>query len=77
LPLLYLSPYKFRLLNENWDQLCDRERTEFSSLLCSITGGPDAPSPWTNLIRIKKIFPLQPAWETGKLKVRALPRHDI
>merc|ERR1719431_987632 len=35
----------------------------------SISGGPDAPSPWTNLIRVKKIFPLQPAWETGKLKV--------
>lgn len=35
----------------------------------SITGGLDAPSPWTNLIRIKKIFPLQPAWETGQLKV--------
>jgi len=35
----------------------------------SISGGPEAPSPWTNLIRVKKIFPLQPAWETGKLKV--------
>lgn len=35
----------------------------------SITGGPEAPSPWTNLIRIKKVFPLQPAWETGHLKV--------
>lgn len=35
----------------------------------SITGGVDAPAPWTNLIRIKKIFPLQPAWETAKLKV--------
>jgi len=35
----------------------------------SISGGPDAPSPWTNLIRVKKIFPLQPAWETGKLKI--------
>ena len=33
----------------------------------SIMGGPDAPSPFTNLIRIKKIFPLQPAWETGRL----------
>ena len=38
----------------------------------SISGGPDAPSPWTNLIRVKKIFPLQPAWETGKLKVLIL-----
>jgi len=35
----------------------------------SISGGPEAPSPWTNLIRVKKIFPLQPAWETGKLKI--------
>jgi len=35
----------------------------------SITGGVEAPAPWTNLIRIKKIFPLQPAWETGKLKI--------
>jgi len=35
----------------------------------SISGGPDAASPWTNLIRVKKIFPLQPAWETSKLRV--------
>ena len=35
----------------------------------SIDGGPDAPAPWTNLVRVKKIFPLQPAWETGKLRV--------
>jgi len=35
----------------------------------SICGGVDAPAPWTNLIRIKRIFPLQPAWETAKLKV--------
>ena len=35
----------------------------------SIQGGPDAASPWTNLIRVKKVFPLQPAWETGNLKV--------
>ena len=34
----------------------------------SIMGGPDAPHPHTNLIRIKKIFPLQPAWESGQLK---------
>lgn len=33
----------------------------------SIMGGPDAPCPFTKLIRIKKVFPLQPAWETGKL----------
>merc|ERR1719208_235380 len=35
----------------------------------SIDGGPDAPAPWTNLVRVKKIFPLQPAWETGKLRI--------
>lgn len=35
----------------------------------SISGGPEAPSPWANLIRVKKIFPLQPAWETSKLRV--------
>lgn len=35
----------------------------------SIQGGPEAGAPWTNLIRIKKVFPLQPAWETGKLKI--------
>ena len=35
----------------------------------SIDGGPDAPAPWTNLIRVKKIFPLQPAWETGRLRI--------
>lgn len=35
----------------------------------SITGGVEAPAPWTNLIRIKKIFPLQPAWQTAQLKI--------
>jgi len=35
----------------------------------SICGGPDAAPPWTHLIRIKKVFPLQPAWETSKLRV--------
>ena len=35
----------------------------------SIDGGPEAPAPWTNLIRVKKIFPLQPAWETGRLRI--------
>lgn len=35
----------------------------------SIDGGPDAPAPWTNLIRVKKIFPLQPAWETARLRI--------
>ena len=35
----------------------------------SIDGGPEASAPWTNLVRVKKIFPLQPAWETGKLRV--------
>jgi len=34
----------------------------------SIMGGPDAPHPYTNLIRIKKVFPLQPAWECGQLR---------
>lgn len=34
----------------------------------SIEGGPSAPAPWTNLIRVKKVFPLQPAWETGMIK---------
>ena len=24
---------------------------------------------WTNFIRVKKVFPLQPAWQTGKVKV--------
>jgi len=35
----------------------------------SICGGPDAAAPWTHLIRVKKVFPLQPAWETSKLRV--------
>lgn len=35
----------------------------------SIDGGPDAAAPWTNLVRVKKIFPLQPAWETGRLRI--------
>ena len=35
----------------------------------SIMGGPDANFPYAKLIRIKKIFPLQPAWETGRLKI--------
>jgi len=34
----------------------------------SIMGGPEAPHPYTNLIRIKKVFPLQPAWECGGLR---------
>ena len=33
----------------------------------SIMGGPDDYFPFSKLIRIKKVFPLQPAWETGKL----------
>ena len=33
----------------------------------SIMGGPDEHLPFSKLIRIKKVFPLQPAWETGKL----------
>ena len=35
----------------------------------SIMGGPEAKFPFSKLIRIKKIFPLQPAWEAGRLKV--------
>jgi len=35
----------------------------------SICGGGECGSPWGSLMKIKKIFPLQPAWETGKLKV--------
>ena len=31
----------------------------------SIYGGPEAAEPYTNLIRVKKVFPLQPAWESG------------
>ena len=42
----------------------------------SIDGGPDAAAPWTNLVRVKKIFPLQPAWETGKLRVSWLKEVD-
>ena len=34
----------------------------------SVTGGPDAPEPFKNLIRIKKIFPMQPAWECGQFQ---------
>ena len=32
------------------------------------TGGPDAPPPFTNLIRVKRIFPSQPAWESGQFQ---------
>ena len=31
----------------------------------SIYGGPEAAEPYTNLIRVKKVFPVQPAWESG------------
>lgn len=31
----------------------------------SIMGGPEASPPFKHLIRIKKLFPLQPAWQTG------------
>jgi len=34
----------------------------------SVTGGPEAPAPFTNLIRVKKVFPMQPAWESGQFQ---------
>ena len=34
----------------------------------SVTGGPEAPYPYTNLIRVKKVFPMQPAWESGQFQ---------
>ena len=27
-----------------------------------------APAPFTNLIRVKKVFPMQPAWESGQFQ---------
>ena len=32
------------------------------------SGGPEAPPPFTNLIRVKKVFPSQPAWESGQFQ---------
>ena len=32
------------------------------------SGGPDAPPPFTNLIRVKKVFPSQPAWESRQFQ---------
>jgi C-terminal processing protease CtpA/Prc len=34
----------------------------------SIMGGPEAAAPFKHLIRVKKLFPLQPAWQTGALR---------
>ena len=34
----------------------------------SISGGLGAPAPFSNQIMIKKIFPLQPAWQSGRLQ---------
>lgn len=34
----------------------------------SVTGGPEAPYPWTNYIRVKKVFPMQPAWESRQFQ---------
>ena len=34
----------------------------------SVSGGPEAPYPFTNLIRVKKVFPMQPAWESGQFQ---------
>lgn len=34
----------------------------------SVTGGPEAVYPWTNYIRVKKVFPMQPAWESGQFQ---------
>jgi len=34
----------------------------------SVSGGPEAPAPFTNLIRVKKVFPMQPAWESGQFQ---------
>ena len=34
----------------------------------SIMGGPDGGPPFKHLIRVKKLFPLQPAWQTGMIQ---------
>ena len=34
----------------------------------SLCGGPSAAPPWAGLVRVKKIFPLQPAWLDGRLR---------
>ena len=34
----------------------------------SIMGGQDAAAPFKHLIRVKKLFPLQPAWQTGAIQ---------
>lgn len=33
----------------------------------SVTGGVDSNEQWPGLIRIKRLFPHQPAWESGQL----------
>lgn len=33
----------------------------------SVTGGVDTEEPWPGLIRIKRLFPHQPAWQSGQL----------
>nr|CAD7595215.1 unnamed protein product [Timema genevievae] len=38
-----------------------------SGLGLSVTGGVDTTEQWPGLIRIKRLFPHQPAWQTGQL----------
>jgi len=33
----------------------------------SVCGGPGARPPWAGLIRVRRVFPLQPAWQTGRV----------
>jgi hypothetical protein len=54
--------------------LCVAEATFEVSLLkasrglgLSVTGGTDSGEQWPGLIRIKRLFPHQPAWQSGQL----------
>lgn len=33
----------------------------------SVTGGADSTEPWPGLVRVKRLFPHQPAWTDGRL----------
>ncbi|KAF4519634.1 hypothetical protein B566_EDAN003802 [Ephemera danica] len=33
----------------------------------SVTGGADSAEPWPGLVRVKRLFPHQPAWQDGRL----------
>jgi len=65
-PNLYLSVLLIFLFLENIFEVLLSKGSRGLGL--SVTGGIDCPNePWPGIIRIKRLFPHQPAWQDGKL----------